>query len=65
LLGSYLFGDFISGRLWRIDPSSGSFSPDELTQSALAIASLAQGLDGELYVLDFGSGGIFRLVGTN
>ena len=45
--------------------ANGSFNLDELTQSTLAIASLAEGLDGELYVLDFGSGGIFRIVGTN
>ena len=65
LLGSYLFGDFVSGRLWRIDAASGNFNLDELAQTTLAIASLAEGLDGELYVLDFGSGGIFRINGTN
>ena len=65
LRGAYVFADFVSGRLWRLDEADGSFDLEELLQSSLKIASFAEGLDGELYVLDFEDGGIFRLVGTD
>jgi hypothetical protein len=54
-----------TARLWRIDAASGNFNLDELAQTTLASASLAEGLDGELYVLDFNNGGIFRINGTD
>ncbi len=65
LQGSYLFADFASGRLWRLDAANGGFDLDELLQSTLKIASFAEGLYGEVYVLDFENGGIFRIVSSN
>jgi len=61
LVGNYVFGDFASGRIWRlIDAGNGDFTADELIDSDLLIASFAEDADGELYVVHFG-GQIFRI----
>ena len=61
MAGRYVFGDFGSGRILDIPEStqptltiSGGFA------SGLNIASFAEGIDGELYVVDYG-GRIFRI----
>jgi glucose/arabinose dehydrogenase len=59
LVGSYLFGDFISGRLFRLDPGG---SPEELLETGLAIASFGEANDGEIYLVDYGNGGLHRLI---
>jgi uncharacterized repeat protein (TIGR03806 family) len=60
LVGSYIFGDFGSGRIWRlVDDGQGGFVAEELLDHSGNILSFAQGNDGELYVLD---GGIQRIV---
>jgi uncharacterized repeat protein (TIGR03806 family) len=62
LYGQYVFGDFVSGRIWRlIDDGAGGFTADELLASGRSIASFAEDLAGELYVVDL-DGGIYRLV---
>jgi glucose/arabinose dehydrogenase len=64
LAGRYVFGDFISGRLWH-EPRD--VAPTRVVQAAdgvdtgLAIVSFAEAVDGELYVLDYG-GGLYRIV---
>lgn len=61
LAGSYVFGDFVNGRIWRLVDDGGSLSLAELIDSDLRIVSFAEAADGELYVLDL-EGGIYRLV---
>ncbi len=63
LVGRFIFGDFVSGRIWTwIDDGTSSREPTELTDSSLGISSFAQGNDGELYALDYIGGGIHRLI---
>ncbi len=63
LPGTYLYGDFCSGRVWGLLPDgAGGFENRLLLESGLSIASFAEGSDGEVYVLDIGSGRIFRLI---
>ena len=63
LVGRYVFGDFVTGRLWHVARDA---SPTlDVTQAAalatgLSIASFAEGLDGELYVVHYG-GTLHRL----
>lgn len=62
LVGRYVFGDFVTGRIWHIARDT----PPTLTvtgglDSGLSIASFAQGVDGELYVVNYG-GTLHRLV---
>jgi uncharacterized repeat protein (TIGR03806 family) len=57
LAGDYVFGDFGSGRIWRLlEDGGGTEVAEELLDSGLSIASFAEGNDGELYVVDLGGG---------
>ena len=63
LYGTYLFGDFQSGRIWGIDADHGGFQDAEkrlLLDSGLSIASFAVDLTGEVYVLDLFRG-LYRI----
>jgi uncharacterized repeat protein (TIGR03806 family) len=52
LAGRYVFGDFASGRIWIADPQ-GSRTPIQIADTNHAISSFGEGLDGELYVVDY------------
>jgi uncharacterized repeat protein (TIGR03806 family) len=63
LVGSYFFGDYGSGRIWRLVPNGGSgFTSEELLDTSLSIASFGQGNDGELYAVDIAGGGLHKIV---
>ena len=62
LAGDYVFGDHGSGRIWRlVEDGGGGYTAEELLDTTLSIASFAEDLDGELYVVDI-AGGIHALV---
>jgi len=61
LQGEYIYGDFCSGRIWSFSNGAPPVTPTLLTDSNLSISSFAQGLDGEVYVLNYGAGTIFRM----
>ena len=62
LVGSYLFADYGSGRLWRlIDAGAGGLTDELLLDTGRAIASFGQGNDNELYVVDIAGGGLYRI----
>ncbi len=60
LTGTYVYGDFCSGKIWGL-PVEGGMT-QELVDTDLSIVGFGEGADGELYVLDYGSGGIYRIV---
>ena len=61
LVGSYLFADFVSGRLWRlVDNGAGGFDDELLLATGLNISSFGEANDGELYLVDY-NGGLYRL----
>jgi len=64
LNGRYVFGDFITGRIWHI---AGNTAPTaQITGglvSGLNISSFGEGVDGELYVVHYG-GQLYRLTGS-
>jgi glucose/arabinose dehydrogenase len=64
LVGRYVFGDFISGRLWHIAADTQPTLMINTTGFAtgLSIASFAEDPAGELYVVNYG-GGLFRVAG--
>ncbi|MFV1972097.1 MAG: sorbosone dehydrogenase family protein [Thiohalobacterales bacterium] len=65
LRGFYVFGDFISGRIWSLPATSGTGSAaDELLDTSLLISSFAVDNDNELYVLDFAAGNIYKIIGA-
>jgi len=65
LRGSYVFGDFVSGRLWSIpaDSSAGTLSISDGQQTGLSIASFGEGNDGELWVVDY-AGALYRVTAS-
>lgn len=62
--GHYVYGDYGSGRIWGLPwyDDQGA-SATLLIESDLGISSFAEDQDGELYVLDFDGGGVYRVVG--
>ena len=62
LQGQYLFGDFVTGRIWRVpaDSPQGT-APVELAVTTLSIASFAESDAGELFIVDY-DGGLFRVI---
>jgi uncharacterized repeat protein (TIGR03806 family) len=55
LWGTYLFGDFVVGYIWRIvyDPITGAPSQDIAVTSGVNASSMSEDLAGELYVIGF------------
>jgi uncharacterized repeat protein (TIGR03806 family) len=65
LRGRYLFGDYLSGRIWALrDDGAGGFEAEELVDTAAGISAFATGHDGELYLADYAGGRILRLQGS-
>ena len=65
LAGRYVFGDFSSGRIWHIArDTTPTLTMTTGFDSALQIASFAQGGDGELYIVNY-SGTLHRLTGSS
>ncbi len=62
LCGVYLYGDYVSGRIWGLRQAGGRVTTQRaLLEVAHAISSFAQGPDGEVYVVDH-AGAILRIV---
>jgi len=64
LYGDYIYGDFIGGVIWALTPDgNGGYQRRELLrQSGLGLASFSEGPDGELYVVDYNGGGLYKIV---
>jgi uncharacterized repeat protein (TIGR03806 family) len=65
LQGAYIYGDYDTGRVWmlRYDAKAKQVTEHrELTDTTLRIVAWGQDADGEVYALDFVSGGIYHLV---
>jgi glucose/arabinose dehydrogenase len=55
LVGHYIFGDFASGRIWSVPADSPiGTAPNEIADTTYLISAFAEGIDGELYVVDYG-----------
>ncbi|MEZ4461371.1 MAG: PQQ-dependent sugar dehydrogenase [bacterium] len=60
LVGQYIFGDFVSGKIWAFDPKTAK--REFLIDTSFAIPTFVEASDGEVLVVDYGSGGVHRLV---
>jgi glucose/arabinose dehydrogenase len=58
LVGKYVYGDFVSGRIWALDTNSNT--NELLFESRLSIASFGTDNANEIYVCDFG-GTIYKI----
>ncbi len=59
LYGSYVFGDFCSGKIWSYSPDTGQTTL--LVDSSLDISTFSEDPDGEMYVVSL-DGGVYALV---
>ena len=57
--GKYIFGDFVTGRIWSLDWKTGT--TEELLQSGINISTFGRNNKGEIFVADYGRGDIYRL----
>ena len=62
LSGHYLYGDFCTGTLWAAAEQKGAWQTRVLLQTPLVISSFAQDNAGEMYVLGYGAGTVYKLV---
>ncbi|HUW08418.1 MAG TPA: PQQ-dependent sugar dehydrogenase [Anaerolineae bacterium] len=64
LSGVYFYGDFCSGNIWGLRRDSrGQWETAMLLQTDLSISSFGEDGAGEIYVLSYNDGLIFRLIG--
>jgi len=61
LQGTYLYGDYCSGRIWGMRREAGRWTSVELADTRLSISTFGEDEAGEVYVADHGKGGIYRL----
>ncbi|HEY9052493.1 MAG TPA: PQQ-dependent sugar dehydrogenase, partial [Gammaproteobacteria bacterium] len=65
LYGKYIFSDYGTGPIWVMDDPYGTPSVSELisntTTNAMFVSSFAEDVDGELYVVSYGDGRIYRI----
>lgn len=62
LVGSYVFGDFGSGTIWRLtQDASGAWQRVTLFTGGPNISSFGRDAAGELYVMDYGAGAILKV----
>jgi glucose/arabinose dehydrogenase len=62
LVNTYVFGDFISGRIWGLQQgSSGAWQRTELASTGKSISSFGRDDNGELLVVDY-AGAVWKLV---
>jgi uncharacterized repeat protein (TIGR03806 family) len=64
LVGTYIFGDEGSGRIWALtfDPMTGAGGRTLLVDGGFNISSFGQGVDGEIYVVNYSGGNLQQLV---
>lgn len=63
LQGAYVFGDLGSGKIWALTESSPNvFKRSLLATTGKVTSSLGQDQSGELYLVDYGDGSVFRIV---
>jgi hypothetical protein len=56
----YLYGDYSSGRFWIIDANREPY-PNVLLDSPRVISSFGQDHAGEIYLVDYSNGGVYRI----
>jgi glucose/arabinose dehydrogenase len=62
--GTFFFADFCSGKLWGLRKKpDGSWEWTKFLDTGLSVSSFGVDEAGEVYILDFGKGGIYRIAG--
>jgi len=61
LRGAYVFGDYVSGRIWRADRVGDGWEVTPLVDAGFNVSTFGEDASGELYVADHGGGVVYRL----
>ena len=61
LIGSYIYGDFVSGAIWALKKENGQYKNKKLLDSGLNISSFGEAAEGELMAAAF-DGKIYQLI---
>jgi glucose/arabinose dehydrogenase len=65
LAGGYVFGDYCSGRVWAIDPSTNAYrTPTLVAETDHQFAAFGEDEAGELYAADIGAGTLLRVTAS-
>jgi glucose/arabinose dehydrogenase len=67
IAGEYVFGDYVSGRLFHISGATSAGSTLEVTKgdaSGISPSAFGEDLNGEIFVLDYAGGGLYELAVT-
>ncbi len=64
LSGIYLYGDFCTGRIWGAEQVGGAWVTAELADTDYGITTFGEGEDGSLYVADYFSGTIYKILAS-
>jgi glucose/arabinose dehydrogenase len=62
LQGIYFYGDFCSGRIWGLRRTGARFQTALVADTTLSISTFGEDEAGELYVADYATGDIYRIV---
>ena len=62
LQGVYVFGDWCSGRIFTLDVDGDTIAVRNVLESGLQVSSFGEDEAGEVYVVDYAGGGLYRVV---
>ncbi len=65
LYGYYVYGDFCAGTIWGASLQNGAWISTVLLETGFWISTFGEDEEGELYVADYSSGEIYRIVGAS
>jgi len=65
MAGIYFYGDYCAGRIWGAELSGSSWVAVELTDTNYSISTFGEGEDGGLYLADYSSGRIYKVIGLD
>ncbi|MBK5295149.1 MAG: PQQ-dependent sugar dehydrogenase [Acidobacteriia bacterium] len=64
LTGTYIYGDYNSGRIWGLRNEAGQFRNRLLLESGLGLSTFGEDEAGELYLTDYRGGRVYRMEAT-
>jgi hypothetical protein len=59
---TFIYGDYCSGRIWQLARENDGWQTRLLTDAPFLISAIGQDRLGNVYVLDFGGGTVYRLM---
>ncbi len=60
--GTYVYGDFCTGKIWGATKTGTVWSSTVLLASGIGVSSFGEGNNGDLYVVDYYSGALYKIL---